>query len=129
MRKSWKHLDGWRGQYDQRFASPNGARYGAFTIPHNGYHLRIIASDEIGNDTVSCGWEHVSVHAYDPQFDKQRTPRWDEMCFVKDLFWEEDEAVIQIHPPKIDYVNTHDFVLHLWRPTKEKIPMPPKICV
>lgn len=54
-------------------------------------------------------WEHVSVSV------KNRCPYWDEMCFVKQLFWRDDECVLQYHPPAAVYVNHHPFCLHLWR--------------
>lgn len=41
------------------------------------------------------GWEHVSV-SY-----KNRVPTWDEMCKIKDMFWNDDECVVQYHPPEI----------------------------
>jgi len=82
--------------------------------------LWIIASD-------GDGWEHVSIHAVSEN--KQRTPSWDEMCFVKSIFWDEEDCVIQFHPPKHDYVNNHKYCLHLWRPVNEKIPMPNPILV
>ena len=69
------------------------------------------------------GWEHVSVSS------KTRMPSWDEMCFIKDLFWGEDDAVMQLHPPKSDYVNNHKYCLHLWRPMNIEIPLPPSIFV
>ncbi len=56
------------------------------------------------------GWEHVSIALY-----TKRLPRWDEMCYIKDLFWNEDEEVVQIHPKKSEYVNVVE-ALHLWRP-------------
>ncbi len=43
---------------------------------------------------------------------------------VKDLFFEESEAVMQLHPPKKDYVNSHPYCLHLWRPRSIEIPLP-----
>ena len=66
------------------------------------------------------GWEHVSVSL------KGRCPRWQEMCYIKDLFFYEEEVVIQYHPKKSDYVNLHPHCLHLWRPTDIEIPTPPK---
>lgn len=66
------------------------------------------------------GWEHVSV-SY-----PNRTPTWDEMCRVKDIFWNEEECVVQYHPPKSEYVNFHPYCLHLWRRIGEEYPMPPK---
>ena len=50
------------------------------------------------------------------------------MCFVKDLFWDETETVIQFHPPRSEYVNNHNFCLHLWR-HKEGHRLPPSILV
>ena len=58
------------------------------------------------------GWEHVSISPYPETV----TPSWDDMCAVKDIFWEDDEAVLQIHPPKRKYVNVMPNCLHLWRP-------------
>lgn len=76
---------------------------------------------------LGLDWEHVSVKIR--QAGKLRLATWKEMCKVKDLFWKDDEAVVQIHPKKADYVNTHKFVLHLWRPTDGNLRLPPKICV
>ena len=56
------------------------------------------------------GWEHVSMEVR-----ARRLPTWEEMCFVKDIFWDEEELVIQMHPKKSQYVNLTD-ALHLWRP-------------
>lgn len=86
---------------------------GAFVVNMNNKQIRTISS---GPDS---GWEHVSVSL------KHRTPTWDEMCFVKDLFWEEDECVIQYHPAKSDYVNFHPYCLHMWKPIEIEIPKPP----
>ena len=66
------------------------------------------------------GWEHVSVSH------QNRVPTWEEMCMVKDIFFYDEEAVIQYHPSKSQYVNKHPYTLHLWRPTGIKLPMPPK---
>jgi hypothetical protein len=71
------------------------------------------------------GWEHVSVSM--PL--GNRTPTWEEMCFIKDLFWDAEDVVVQYHPAKKDYVNLAKDCLHLWRPTKEEIPTPPSIFV
>lgn len=68
-------------------------------------------------------WEHVSVSL------PNRCPTWEEMCFIKDLFWDEDETVIQFHPPKKNYVNEHKFCLHLWKPTHFEQRLPPVFTV
>ena len=56
------------------------------------------------------GNEHVSVELY-----ARRLPTWDEMCEIKDIFWDDEEEVVQIHPKKSQYVNITE-ALHLWRP-------------
>jgi len=68
-------------------------------------------------------WEHVSVSCQD------RPPTWDEMCFVKDLFWREDETVIQYHPARNDYVNFHPYTLHMWKPMGVNVPLPPTLLI
>jgi hypothetical protein len=86
---------------------------GTFTIPFESFILHVIASD-------GQGWEHVSVSL------SHRTPNWREMCFIKDLFWDEEDVVIQYHPKKSEYVNLHNNYLHLWRPIGVELPTPPK---
>jgi hypothetical protein len=102
------------------YASSAGKLYGAFVIQGPcGKELKIMSS---GKDE-EYGWEHVSV-----SIDK-RAPNWEEMCFVKNLFWDDEECVMQLHPPKSEYVNLHPHCLHLWRHLTEKIFMPPPILV
>jgi hypothetical protein len=127
MKKNWSHLDKFRGQ-SAPYTSPKGATYGAFSVKFCGMQLNIIATNGCEESGVG-DWEHVSVHAFDPHFQKRRIPNWPEMCYVKGLFWEDDEVVVQFHPAKKDYVNVHECVLHLWRPKKVEMPTPPKICV
>jgi len=100
---------------------------GVFTIPFTTTRKLIIISSGSG----ATDWEHVSVRVLEKvgKRNKDKTPTWTEMCYVKGLFWEDNECVIQYHPAEEDYVNIHDYVLHLWRPLKEEIPTPPRIMV
>ena len=75
--------------------------------------------------SIGAGWEHVSVSPHK----KRITPSWNEMCMIKDMFWNDDEAVIQIHPPKADYVNNMPNCLHLWRCTYRDMVLPPSVLV
>ena len=75
--------------------------------------------------SVGAGWEHVSIAPKK----KQITPTWDEMCFIKELFWNDDEAVIEIHPAKDDYVNNMPNCLHLWRCSYKEMVLPPSCLV
>lgn len=91
---------------------------GAFKIPIDNKIFFVIASDGLG-------WEHVSVSIQNVE----RCPKWNEMCKIKDMFFEDEEVVMQLHPKKSEYVNIHDYTLHLWRPIEKDIPTPPMITV
>jgi hypothetical protein len=69
------------------------------------------------------GWEHVSVSR------KDRCPIWEEMCQVKDLFWDDEDVVMQFHVPSKDHVNNHPYCLHLWRPKGVNVLRPDRIMV
>lgn len=114
----------------------------SFHVP-NKYRIRdgrLGSTDEMGNNGAfeiklkhsqvvfviagdGLGWEHVSVSRQD------RCPTWEEMCQVKDLFWDGEDCVIQFHPPESEYVNAHPRCLHLWRPIGVELPRPPSIMV
>ena len=89
---------------------------GAFSIPFEGRKLYVIASSGLG-------WDHVSVSL------QQRCPNWREMSFIKDLFWNESEVVMQLHVAKKDHINLHPYCLHLWKPLDQEIPLPPGFMV
>lgn len=94
---------------------------GAFEIRlSNRTKAFVIASDGLG-------WEHVSVHVVSEG--KERTPTWAEMCRIKDMFWSEEETVVQYHPAKSEYVNNHKHCLHLWKPVGVEFPVPDSILV
>lgn len=77
----------------------------------------------VGNLGVICsdgkGWDHVSVSL------PNRCPTWEEMQWVRDCFFRDDEWVVQYSPPRVTHVNCHPFCLHLWRPQGEAFPTPP----
>lgn len=94
--------------------SEPGKNYGYFER----WPLKIISS---GSWEGGLGWEHVSVSC------KNRCPTWDEMCLVKEMFWSDDETVIQFHPKHSEYVNHHPYCLHLWKKIAEEHELPPRI--
>ena len=89
---------------------------GWYEIPFEGRTLIVVSS-------LAMGWDHVSVSL------KNRCPNWREMCHIKDLFWNDDEVVIQYHPAKKDYINNCATCLHLWKPQDQVVPTPPTIMV
>jgi hypothetical protein len=90
-------------------------------IGPNGAEMIIVSSD--GYDPIVRGWEHVSVSL------TNRAPNWREMSFVKDLFWDENETVVQFHPRSDQYVNYHPHCLHLWKNCKFEFVLPPTLLV
>ena len=104
--------------------SREGENYGAFLVqtPFRTILLVISSGSTRNGDSREGQWEHVSVSLPD------RCPTWDEMNFVKDLFWSGSETVLQFHPAKFQYVNTHPFCLHLWKPPT-LVELPPISCV
>lgn len=97
----------------------NGAFYIPYTHRAKSVRLLCIASD-------GEGWEHVSVSPNRP-----RCPYWDEMTYVRHIFWEKEDVVMQLHPPASEYVNHHPYTLHLWRRagTDDYLERPPAILV
>jgi len=69
------------------------------------------------------GWEHLSVSQ------RNKTPSWDIMCRIKNVFWGEDEVCVEYHPKKEDYVNLHPHCLHIWKEVGKEFPTPPSILV
>lgn len=73
--------------------------------------------------SYQMGWEHLSVSM------PSRTPSWEQMCMMKDIFWGKDECCVEYHPKEEDYVNNHKHCLHIWKPTEAELPTPPSILV
>lgn len=108
------------------YNSRPGDDYGLFIVTRGpcGRGLKIIAN---GADPLSDGWEHVSVSILDDR--RRPTPTWAEMAYVKSLFWNDDETVVEFHVPSSDHVNFHRGCLHLWRKPSVEFPRPPSILV
>lgn len=96
--------------------------FGYFEIQRPTGLLRVISSGS-GKVEDDIDWEHVSVSL------ANRCPTWDEMCFVKNLFWKEDETVIQFHPKKSKYKNLMPYCLHLWKKIGVEYELPNDIFV
>ena len=91
------------------------SKVGSFRIPLNSHDIALVIAD---NGMQNRDWEHVSVSL------PNRCLTWDEMCKIKDMFFEDEEAVFQIHPPKSEYVDFHEYCLHLWKPKGVPFPRP-----
>lgn len=90
---------------------------------HFGYHTYegVIKCKQFSG-TVEFGYdegglmEHVSVNPIE-----DKTPSWETMCLIKDMFFYPEEDAIQYHPKASNYFHGFDgtqHCLHLWRPMK-----------
>lgn len=123
MKKSFAHLEQGRIK-DGPLASKEGDHFGAFCVSHKDGRVVYMIAD----DGKESGWEHVSVTCMRKHRGKivPQMPDWNLMCMVKDLFWDEEETIIQFHPPKSEYVNNHEMCLHLWKCIRQTYVLPPR---
>lgn len=87
------------------------AHGGTFDIEINGKNYVVLA-------TSNDGWEHVSVST------ETAIPSPEIMSLIKEKFFEPNEFAVEFHPRREDYINNHNFCLHLWRPTAFSLPFP-----
>lgn len=134
MKANLSHLDAERQRHPLTHYYKPGDTCGVFYIPHLdqwrrtqfGAHYVVISSD--GKE---IGWDHVSVHVRSTRAAKREmsTPTWEDMAYIKSLFFDDTETVMQLHVPSSEHVNDHEHVLHLWKPLHQPIPTPPSILV
>lgn len=108
--------DEYRTRIGLMATSPEDGNNGAFLVPVASRNLTVLASDVEG-------WEHVSVST------PNRCPNWHEMDTIKRIFWDDEDAVMQLHVPLSEWISNHPYCLHLWRPTDREIPLPPSAMV
>jgi hypothetical protein len=86
---------------------------GHFIVPLEGEMWMVRISDQLG-------WKHLSIS----NAQKKILPNWTVMRRVKEAFFADEEWAVQFFPAKQDYVNDHDWVLHIWVPLNEPLPVP-----
>lgn len=96
-------------------------------VSHDGIrgYLSIERTDMSFIASWGGGWDHVSVSP----LNLYKIPTWEQMCKVKDIFFKPNESVIQVHPPKEEYVNNRPNCLHLWRCNYKEMLLPPSCFV
>ncbi len=60
-------------------------------------------------------WSHLSISL------SHRYPTWDEILDARYTFFPDTQEVVQVLPPKSEYVNMHRNCFHLWAPTGKRI--------
>lgn len=102
-----------------RFATRiHESRGGCFNFRTKSFSILIVV-----DNGLQTGWEHVSASL------EHRCPNWEEMAYIKSLFWEDNETVIQFHPKKTEYKNLHPYCLHMWKKVGVDHDLPPSILV
>jgi hypothetical protein len=117
---NFEKAEKYRKPHPRGFPHKAGDKYGWFEIPTSatGPKLSVMVASE------NEDWQHISVSL------SFRCPTWDEMCKVKDLFFDDEDIVVQFHPKKSQYINLAKHCLHLWRLNDGRIfPTPPSILV
>ena len=117
----WTYLNKFRIRSGPYASDPSYGFDGAFVLSKPGEARGICVVASNGMD-----WKHVSV-SFGSRSTK--TPSWETMCWVKDLFWDDEDWVVQFHPAKSEHVNFHPGCLHLFQPTESVMPTPPSILV
>lgn len=72
------------------------------------------------NCTVIWGRNEGGKHDHVSVAPTGRTPTWEEMCAVKDIFFTDEEECYQVFPKTSEYVNLKKTCLHIWRDTATK---------
>lgn len=108
----------WRIKTGQMGSSEIDGFNGCFLVPLDGELWHVIISD-------GMGWRHVSIS----NAQKKVLPNWTVMSRMKDAFFGDESWVVQFHPAKDDYVNTHPYCLHLWESLDEPMPHPSIVLV
>jgi hypothetical protein len=119
----WLRAEPFRIHLKNFIVTKYGDDFGAFVIPYKGQQIRCIvgsAANGIKDLGENYAWDHISVSL------KDRCPTWNEMTYIKTIFFSPDETVVQFHPPETEYINIHHNTLHLWRPSLLTIPLPPR---
>jgi len=101
---------------------------GAFLVPFSSgvshrvaprQFIRVIASAGRVQTDPAWRWDHVSVSL------SNRTPTWEEMDYIKRLFFHPEEICFQLHVASAEHISNHDYCLHIWRHVDQQIPLPP----
>lgn len=89
-----------------RFPLPPAYDDGTSAFQHGPLRIMITPSEDHGEDGQ---WRHVSVSLQD------RLPTYEELGAVRSAYFPAEATVVQVMPPESQWVNEHQFCLHLWQ--------------
>jgi len=117
-------------QADEMYGTKDSERAlgGAFLVPTvepapklgRRVWMRVIASSGADQPKAEPGlrFDHVSVSL------SHRCPTWDEMDYVRKLFFKPEEICFQLHMPPAENISLHPYCLHIWRAIDAALPLP-----
>ena len=88
---------------------------------HPERNLQVLESTGIQDDGRE--WYHVSCARRLSQTTFE-LPSWDDLKFVWATFIGEDHVAYQVFPRKRDWINIHEYVLHLWHCPEDEDVLP-----
>ena len=113
--RSFNELNSGYRLYGIRNISPKYQIYSGMVEFPSGLKASVI----FGFKEADGKMEHVSVSPVNPR----HVCTWEEMCWIKDLFFKPDEMCVQVHPREDRYIHgvgsgsrRTENVLHIWRP-------------
>lgn len=133
MKSSFAHIERYRTRGGPYRSDP-GELGGQFVFPY-APKVFLMALAASGAHPEAMGWDHVSVTVWILRGAARkperagRCPTWEEMCWIKDKFFDAEEPAFQLHPPRSQYVNHHPHCLHIWRKAGAEVETPPAILV
>lgn len=110
------------------FKTNPGDLFGWFEVPKNHHMGPLYIMACAASHSRAGDWDHVSVSIPNAK-GAYHTPSWSQMCWVKSLFWDEEDTVLQFHPKASEYKNVHPGCLHLWKKGGQEHELPPSIMV
>ena len=122
--KPLTHPDVDRYRWREPSRMEKGARGGVFMLPRDPTKERVTACLAVVA-SIGGGWDHISVHVVHEDGSRE-TPTWADMSRVHRLFFFPNEYAMQLHVPPAEHINRHEHVLHLWRPHRKRLPLPPR---
>ena len=105
----------------------DSAEHGMFVLPLKKDTLAICVVTSGRHGEIDTGWEHVSFHVrYKSRTrkkvkEKSRLPKHEEMLCIRNVFWDQDEPVVQVLGNDGD---GFPYNVHLWSASKKLISIP-----
>lgn len=107
------NLNGWRENPMLGVDAITAVLLASGTKAYTKGHLRLLYTSK--EQHLDGLWAHASISH------PKHYPYWDEILDVRYTFFDEDAEVVQVLPPRSEYVNVSKNCFHLWSPIGKRI--------